>query len=58
MSGALARFVNRREVALGARLALHRDPERAAELLAAALGGKERARAWARRLLEALEALK
>lgn len=45
-AGTLDRWQRARDRALGGRLVLHRDPERAADLLAEALGGRGAARAW------------
>lgn len=46
-AGTLDRWLRTRERALGGRLVLHRDTERAAELLAEALGGRAAAYRWA-----------
>jgi hypothetical protein len=49
------RYVRDRERVLGHRFMLSRDPDIAAEQLAANLGGRVRARRWAADLLHALE---
>jgi hypothetical protein len=48
-------FLRNREAVLGGRLVVHVDPEIAAELLAAAMGGRQLAYEWALALLAAFD---